>query len=124
MTSTMPRILIPILWLALTLGGCTAPLSHQQLSAFSRGMSPQEVVEKTKIAPLAKTTVTADGRSFEFQRYALNNGMGVDVYFLAFEKGGLVYWGYPSEFRRHPDATYGRALDMAIGNFQSNAGKP
>lgn len=115
----MNKLLLPLLVLSLALAACTATLSHYQLSALNRGMSPQQVAEAVKLPPLAKASVAADGRSFEFQHYRLNDGMGAQAYFMAFEKERLVYWGYASEFRRHPDAALGRALDVALVNFRA-----
>jgi hypothetical protein len=109
----MIRLLVA-LCLALLTSGCLTTISHYQLSQFNRGMSPPEVTEKLKKPPLVSIPVAVDGRSFVFDRYFLNNGMGADIYYLAYERNGLVFWGYVSEFRRHPDATLGHAVDKAI----------
>jgi len=106
--------LFAALCVALLTSGCLTTISHYQLSQFNRGMSAPEVTEKLKKPPLISIPVAVDGRSFVFDRYFLNNGMGADIYYLAYEKNGLVFWGYVSEFRRHPDATLGRAVDKAI----------
>ncbi|MBW8720469.1 MAG: hypothetical protein JF626_00710 [Polaromonas sp.] len=106
--------LLAVLCLALLTSGCLTTISHYQLSQFNRGMSPPEVTEKLKKPPLISIPVVADGRSFILDRYFLNNGMGADIYYLAYEGNRLLFWGYVSEFRRHPDATLGRAVDKAI----------
>ena len=108
----MRRLLLAI-GLSVVLSGCLATLSHYQLSHLNRGMAPADVAEKLKLPPLITVPVRTDGRSFEMERYLLNNGMGTDVYYLAYENRRLLFWGYVSEFRRHPDPVLGRAVDAA-----------
>ena len=109
----MARLLLA-LGVAFLMSGCIATISHYQLSQFNRGMSPQEITDKLKQPPLVRIPVKVDARAFEFDRYLLNNGMGADVYYLAYEGQRLVFWGYVSEFRRHPDPVFGQAVDLAM----------
>jgi hypothetical protein len=100
--------------LLLLLTACAAKLSHHQLALLSRGMSQQEVLQKISLPPETTVSVAIEQRRFEVQRYMLFNGMNTDNYFLAYERGGLLYWGYVNEFRRHPDPSLGRAMDAAL----------
>lgn len=96
------------------LAACAAKLSHHQLTLLSRGMSQQDVLQRITLPPEATVSVAPDGRRFDVQRYLLFNGMTTDNYFLAYERGQLLYWGYISEFRRHPDPQLGRVIDAAL----------
>ena len=93
---------------------CAAKLSHYQLALLSRGMPPQEVLQKISLPPENTVSIAIEERRFEVQRYMLFNGMSTDNYFLAYERGGLLYWGYINEFRLHPDPYLGRAIDAAL----------
>lgn len=52
----------------------------------------------------------AGGRTFEFHRFQMNNGVQSDLYLLAYERNRLTYWGYVPEFRRLNDAELNAAL--------------
>ena len=86
-------------------------IHHYQLAALDKGLAPADVVGKLKLPPDAIQNQQADGRSFQFYRYLMNNGIQLDNYLLAFEGDKLVYWGYLDEFRKHPD----KALAAAAG---------
>lgn len=107
--------LLALVWTAFLLSSCAGPrISHHQLSVLDKGLTKVEVASRLKQAPLSVHTASASGRSFEFHRYRMNNGLHTDLYLLAFEREGLIYWGYVSEFRRHPDADLNRALNIAL----------
>lgn len=98
--------------LVAAVAACAAPqIYHGQLSALDKGLSPAEAVARLKLPPTWTDTATVEGRTFTFQRYALNNGIQTDLYLLAYEKERLVFWGYVAEFRRQPD----RDLSAAVG---------
>lgn len=97
------------------LASCAAPqLFHPQLSVLDKGLGSAEVVARLKQPPLSVHTAAAGGRSFDFQRYHMNNGLQTDLYFLAYERDRLAFWGYVSEFRRQPDADLSQALNGVL----------
>jgi hypothetical protein len=103
--------------LALTLlvAACAGPqIYHGQLSHLDKGMPPSQVVSLLKQPPLSSHSASAGSRSFQFDRYRLNNGVQVDTYLLAYEGGRLTFWGYVSEFRRLPDAGLNTALNAVM----------
>lgn len=96
---------------ALLLTACAGPqIFHTQLSALDKGMSQQQTVATLGLPPLSRHTAIIGPRRFEFDRYRINNGLQADTYLLAYEHGGLVYWGYVAEFRRQPDVDLGNAV--------------
>ena len=104
-----------VLLASVALAACAAPqLFHPQLSMLDKGLAPAEVVARLKQAPLSTHRVTAGSRAFDFHRYNLNNGLQADLYFLAYERDRLVFWGYVTEFRRQPDAVLSQALTAAL----------
>lgn len=107
-------------WLILLVlvSACVGPqIQHGQLVSLGLGMQPQITVEKLGLPPLATRMVSVDGGDYLFHQYALNNGMTSDMYYLAFERNQLKYWGYVDDFRRHPDSRLNRAMDAAISAF-------
>ncbi len=106
--------LVGALLLTLTLSACVSQIMQSQLSQLDKGISSSETASRLKSTPLASETITLDARTFVFQRYQLNNGVQSDTYLLAFEDGRLLYWGYPSEFRRLSDVTLNQALTQVL----------
>lgn len=107
---------------AFVLASCAGPqISHHQLSVLDKGLTRAEVASRLKLTPMSAHTASAGGRSFEFNRYRMNNGLHTDSYLLAYEQGGLIYWGYVSDFRRQPDADLNRALSMALSAASASA---
>jgi hypothetical protein len=111
--------------LGLVLAGCaTVPsIDHRQLALLEKGQSPDQVVAVLKQPPLAQRVLPPglSGRRFSFMEYRVRTGDFVDVYFIAFERDRLVYWGYAMEFRRQPDRELADALGAAIGGAPAPA---
>lgn len=101
---------------ALALAACTTvpQLSHYQLSVLDKGLAPAETEARLKQPPLSMHRSVEAGRSFDFHRYRLSSGAYADDYFLAFENGKLVYWGYLTDFRRQPDRELNSALSAVL----------
>ena len=97
------------------LTGCAGPqIYHAQLAALDKGMLPEAVTTRLQQSPLSVHTSTGGGRSFEFHRFRMNNGLQTDLYLLAYEKNRLLYWGYVSEFRRLSDNDLNAALGKVL----------
>jgi hypothetical protein len=106
---------ITSLLLTFFVSACTTNnINHFQLAVLDKGMVRAEVAAKLKKPVYASAVVQTDGRSITFDRYAMNNGVQTDWYFLAFEKERLIYWGYASEFRKLSDATLNKAIDEGM----------
>lgn len=103
------------------ISACSMPprIHYYQLSALDKGISSSEAQTRLQQPPLSTHTVEASGRTFEFHRYVLNNGMGSGLYFLAFEKNQLVYWGFIPEFQRQPDQDLKTALNTLLASKAS-----
>ena len=98
-----------------TLLGCVGPqIYHGQLSALDKGMSPESVSTRFQQSALSVHTGTSGGRSFDFHRFNMNNGLQTDLYLLAYENNRLLYWGYVSEFRRLQDVDLNAALSSVL----------
>lgn len=116
MMKSVPRLL-PLLGLVLALCGCVTPkpqIYQGQLIHLDKGLPTSEVSSRLGMAPLVEHRAQADGRDFLFQQYRLNNGVQLDRYLVASENGRVLYWGYVSEFRRHPDPSLGKALTAVL----------
>jgi len=99
------------LFASIMMASCMMPqLYYQQLSNLDKGMPPEQTISRLKLSPLSVHAMTVGNRTFEFHKYLLNNGVGSDVYYLAFEQQRLIYWGYINEFRRQPDRDLNQAL--------------
>lgn len=97
------------------LSACTGPqIHHGQLSALDKGMSPEMVGTRFQQPPLSVHTGIGGGRSFDFHRFRMNNGLQTDLYLLAYEKNRLLYWGYVFEFRRLQDTDLNAALSNVL----------
>jgi hypothetical protein len=102
------------------LSGCVGPtIGQYQLVALNKGMSTTEVQLKLEQQPRGSVVASIDNRSFSVSRYLFNNGMQNDLYYLAYEDAKLIYWGYSSDFRRHPDKAMGKLMDETIPKFGS-----
>lgn len=100
---------------AALVAGCAGPqIYHGQLSTLDKGLSPDTVQARLKLPPLSVHTAKAAGRTFDFHRFRMNNGMQVDLYLLAYEGDRLVYWGYVPEFRRLQDRPLNEALSAVL----------
>jgi hypothetical protein len=107
---TLLSALAPLLLIA-----CAGPrIFHQQLSTLDKGLSSAEAIARLKLSPLSTHKSNIGNRLFDFHRYSMYNGMNTDLYFLAYEQDRLVFWGYVSEFRRHPDTDLSLALNAAL----------
>ena len=112
---------ISIIFVGLVAGCAVQPqLFHGQLSLLDKGLTEGQVQNRVTIPPATRTRVEADRRAFMFQMYRLNNGVQTDPYVLCFEDGKLTYWGYISEFRRHPDRVLNEALNGALPDLSIN----
>ncbi|MDQ1831348.1 hypothetical protein [Massilia scottii] len=112
----MMRKLTAILLAGALLTACGMPqIHHTQLTALDKGLAPPDVVARLKLEPSVIHNAQADGRTFEFYQYRMNNGMQTDQYLIVFEGAKLVYWGYLDELRKHPD----KALAAAAGQVAS-----
>lgn len=101
--------------LVVALIGCAGPqIHHSQLSILDKGMSPEAVNVRFQQPPLSMHTGSVGGRSFDFHRFRMNNGLQTDLYLLAYENNRLLYWGYVSEFRRSQDADLNTALSSVL----------
>ena len=101
--------------------GCIGPQIYQhQLSALDKGLSPTASTAKLGLAPRSTHSTSVAGRTFEFQRYQLNNGLNTDTYFLAYERDRLLFWGYVSEFRRQQDGDLSLALNTVLDDISKN----
>ncbi len=89
----------------------TIAISHYQLSALNKGMSPADVSTKLQPGPRQRGMATVATRIFQFESYLLSTGMHTDHYVLAYENERLTYWGYISEFRKHPDPVLVEAVN-------------
>lgn len=104
-----------ILLLMLLLGACAVKnISHRQLSDLDKGLTPSQSINRLKLEPSSIKQVALKGRDYEFHRYILSSGMYFEEYYLAFEQGKLVYWGYVTEFRRLQNADLNEALTQAL----------
>jgi hypothetical protein len=111
--------------LVLSLAGCASPqIYHRQLAVLDKGQSPERAHALLEQGPLSIQEGRAGGRTLEFHRYLLNNGVQLDTYFLAFEQRRLVYWGFVSEFRRQPDADLAAALVQVLSRPAGPASAP
>ncbi len=101
------------------LSACGGPqIGHGQLSALDKGMSPETVTARFQQPAVSVHTGVGGGRTFDFHRYKMHNGMHADLYLLAYERNRLVYWGYISEFRRQQDADLNSALSSVLPLMQ------
>jgi hypothetical protein len=104
--------------LSFALSACVGPVINQfQLTRLDKGLSAVDVQGRLEQAPRGVVAANMGGRNFEVSRYLFNNGMQHDLYYLAYEDAKLVYWGYVSDFRRHPDKLLGQVIDYALPRF-------
>ena len=69
---------------ATLLSACAGPQIHYgQLSALDKGMSPEAVSTRFQQPPLSVHSGVGGGRSFDFHRIKMNNGLQADLYLLA-----------------------------------------
>jgi hypothetical protein len=111
------RALAAVTLLLLAACAVVPSLDPRQLSALDKGMAPQQAVAALNQPPLAQRTLPplANGRQFTILEYRVRTGDVVDLYYLAFERDRLLYWGYPMEFRRQADRELAEALNQALG---------
>ena len=99
----------------LLLAACAGPqIYYGQLAGLDKGMSQEQVNARLKQQPLSVHPASAGGRTFEFHRFQMNNGVQSDLYLLAYERNRLTYWGYVPEFRRLNDAELNAALTSVM----------
>ena len=92
--------------LLLALISCMPKTIHlSQLAKLRIGMSPDQPPRIMDIPPRGAFhwSLTGTGESITVQSYLLSHGDHSSTYFLAYENGSLIFWGYPHEFARSPD---------------------
>lgn len=117
-----PAATLVLAVLVLALAGCVSrpQIHHSQLVLLDKGLATSEVPVRLRMPPLREHSARVDGRDFLFQQYWLNNGVQMDRYLVASENGRVLYWGYVNEFRRHPDAGLGKALNAVLPAIMAN----
>lgn len=115
------RLNFPLLLLLCALfTACTsAQIHHRQLASLDKGMSTTQAPAILGQQPVAILQTSVDGETYTFHKYFLNNGVGSDLYLLAYQGDKLKYWGYIDEFRRHPDARLNRALENVLPSLHA-----
>ncbi|GAB1430104.1 hypothetical protein MASR2M18_09370 [Ignavibacteria bacterium] len=103
---------------ACILASC-AQFTLADANMFYKGMTISEVENVVSRSPQNTFEVnlpSSPNKRYFIEQYIIAFGDYKSVYFCAYEGGGLLYWGYPLEFNRHPDATLnelGRAATAA-----------
>lgn len=119
-----PQRLLGWLLFVLLLSACAGPqIFHPQLSTLDKGLTKTQAVSRLGLPPLSTHAASSGRRTFEFDRYRMNNGINSDLYLLAYERERLVYWGYVYEFRRQPDADLGLALNIVLRDLTTASGQ-
>lgn len=88
---------------------CTS-CSHFTLAdanQFHKGMSINEVAATVSRSPENTFEISLPSKptiKYFVEQYEISFGDYKSVYFVVYEGGKMLYWGYPLEFNRHPDA--------------------
>jgi len=83
-------------------------------------MTVEEVASKVSEAPVKEFDITiysAPSKKYFVQVYDLYTGKYNSDYFAVYENGKLLYWGYPYEFNKHPDATLNEIGRTAVAEY-------
>lgn len=80
---------------------CTQ-LTLTQISDLRMGMTESEAYEAIKMPPDYEIDVVLKNAPSPIlvQSYTLSSGNYKSDYFIAFENGRIIFWGYPHEFAR------------------------
>ena len=76
---------------------------------LDKGMTPAEAHAALAAEPLTHFDVSESLRGIGVDVYNMSRGDGYDTYYLMYEWGELIYWGYPHEFARNKN----RLIQMA-----------
>lgn len=108
---------------ACILASC-AQFTLADANMFYKGMTISEVESVVSRSPQNTFEVnlpSSPNKRYFIEQYIIAFGDYKSIYFCAYEGGGLLYWGYPLEFNRHPDATIneiGRAATAAYDRIK------
>lgn len=108
------RLFVIVVFSFFLIACATNQINHHQLSFLNKNMPRDEVIRRFERTPAASGEVNTKGRNILFDRYAMNNGIQIDWYFLAYESNRLLYWGYASEFRKHGDPVLNEAIEQGM----------
>ena len=114
------KILVLSMLCACSLLSC-AKFSLTDANAIQKGMSYSEVISKVSKKPMKEFDITiysAPSKKYFVQVYELHNGGDNSDYLAVFENDKLLYWGYPYEFNRHPDATLNEIGKTAVAEYE------
>lgn len=74
---------------------------------FYKGIKVEDVAELVSKGPENTFEITlpsSPNKRYFVEQYLIAFGDYKSVYFCVYEGGKMLYWGYPLEFNRHPDA--------------------
>jgi hypothetical protein len=84
-------------------------------------MSIEEVSQKVSKGPISEfdmSIYSAPSKKYFVQVYSIHTGGYNSDYFAVYENGKLLYWGYPYEFNRHPDAMLNEIGRTAVAEYE------
>ncbi len=76
-------------------------------NTIQKGMARSEVASIVTKAPVKEFEIrlnSAPSNKYFVQFYEISSAGFLSDYFAVYENDKLLYWGYPYEFNRHPDA--------------------
>jgi len=115
----MTKIVLTLICI-FTLAACTTYFTLSDSNNMQRDMTVEEVASKVSEAPVKEFDITiysAPSKKYFVQVYDLYTGKYNSDYFAVYENGKLLYWGYPYEFNKHPDATLNEIGRTAVAEY-------
>jgi hypothetical protein len=117
---------LAVLVVVILLGSCATlvpPISTGELAVLRRGMSARDVtVALNEKAPRYSFSMSINGEPYRVDSYVLNVGGYRSDYFLAYESGMLMFWGYPHEFARSKNETINQLGKKGVGELRKHQG--
>jgi len=98
-------------------------ISTGELAALRQGMSARDVtVALNEKEPRFSFSMSIDGEPYRVDSYVLNVGGYRSDYFLAYESGMLIFWGYPHEFARSKNETLNQLGKEGVRELRKHQG--
>lgn len=86
--------------MALCLGACVNNMTNDKLNNLTYGQSPAAVAGMTGNPAHTQFHIKVHGSPVLVQVYSLVSGDYASDYFLTYQNGRLIFWGYPNEYAR------------------------